>query len=740
MTTTEDLRPIELSLEGMTCASCAARIEKKLNKVEGVSASVNYATETAHVMAIDSVTVQSLIDAVKSAGYNAEQISESNPRKESRSLLWRVILSAVLSAPVIAVSMIAKFQEPVSNWYLSVVDYLNTLSSWTILPPAHHVWAWPAMIAALPVVFIAAWPIHRASLRALIHGSTTMDTLVSMGVFAAYGWSIYSLATNVGHVYVEVATALVTAILLGRYFEARAKHRAGSALQALLRMGAKEATVLRNNGEELVSIKDLKVGDFFLVRPGEKIATDGEVIEGNSAVDMSMLTGESMPIEVGPGSKVVGATINANGRLVVRATSVGSATELSRIARMVTEAQAGKAPIQRLADRISSVFVPIVILIALGTLAGWIWYGVDTTTAVGRAITVLIIACPCALGLATPTALLVASGRGSQLGVLIRGPEVLEDVRKVDTVVLDKTGTVTSGAMTIHDVLIIDSPQDEALTFAASVEAASEHPIARAIVAYAKENGGRIESVSQFEATPGAGVSGYVGKTPVVMGSPAAVKKAVLELPREMEAALEKAQANGNSLVIAAWNAKARIAFEVGDTIKLDSAQSIAALKKLGMEPWLLTGDSEAAGQHVASQVGITNVMAQVKPEEKLAAIHSLQTQGRVVAMVGDGVNDAAALAQADLGLAMGTGTDAAIGAADITLIRSDISAVVDAVRLSRKTLRVIKQNLFWAFAYNIVGIPIAAAGLLNPMYGGVAMALSSLLVVTNSLRLKRFR
>lgn len=734
MSTTEELRPIELSLEGMTCASCAARIEKKLNKVDGVTATVNYATETAHVMAVDSVTVQALVDAVKAAGYGAQPVSENNPRQEKRSLFWRVIVSALFSIPVIAVSMIPAFHEPVSTWYLQVIERFN------ILAPAHHVWAWPAAILSIPVVLYGAWPIHLSALRALRHGSSTMDTLVSMGVITAFGWSIYSLATNVGHVYLEVAVAVTTAILLGRYFEARAKHRAGSALQALLRMGAKEATVLRNNGEEQIAISDLKVGDLFVVRPGEKIATDGEILEGNSAVDMSMLTGESIPVEVGPGSHVVGATINANGRLIVRATSVGAGTELARIARMVTQAQAGKAPIQRLADRISAIFVPVVILIAVGTFAFWTWYGIDMTASVGRAITVLIIACPCALGLATPTALLVASGRGSQLGVLIRGPEVLEDVRRIDTVVLDKTGTITSGEMTIHAVVTSDAPLDQALTFAGSVEAASEHPIARAIVAYAKANGAMLQPVTNFEATPGAGVSGYVEGTAIVMGSPAAVKKAVLELPAEIQSAATNAQANGRSLVIAAWGGRARIAFEVGDTLKLDSAKSIAALKKLGLEPWLLTGDSKEAGHHVAASVGIDQVMAQVKPEEKLAAVRSLQEQGRVVAMVGDGVNDAAALAQADLGLAMGTGTDAAIGAADITLVRADVSAVVDAVRLSRKTLRVIKQNLLWAFGYNVIGIPIAAVGLLNPMYAGVAMAASSLLVVTNSLRLRRFK
>lgn len=731
--TAADARPVELSLEGMTCASCAARIEKKLNKVDGVTATVNYATETAHVLAVDSVTVEALINAVKAAGYGAKPVIENQERKDSRSLLWRAILAALFGAPVIALSMVPALQKQVSP------IVLDSINRWNLALPTHHAWVWLALVLALPVVTISAWPIHRAALRALRHGSSTMDTLVSMGVVTAYGWSIYAAVAKVGHVYVEVAVAVTTAILIGRYLESRAKNRAGSALQALLKLGAKEASLIRDGVEVKVQIQNVRVGDLFVVRPGEKVATDGEVVEGYSAIDMSMVTGESIPVEVRPGSEVIGATVNTNGRLVVRATKVGAGTELARIARLVTQAQAGKAPIQRLADRISAVFVPAVILIALATLGGWVWYGIDLTTAVGRAITVLIIACPCALGLATPTALLVASGRGAQLGILIRGPEVFEDVRRIDTIVLDKTGTVTTGEMTIHHVTLVDTEESVALHLAATLESASEHPIARAIVNYSQNRGAVVGTIKDFQATPGSGVAGYIDDKAVVMGSPAAVKRAVLQLPAAIERAAVDAQQRGHSIVIAAWDGSARIAFEIGDTLKLDSASSLSDLKKLGLEPWLLTGDSRQAAVEVARQLGLEQVVAEVRPEEKLSEVQRLQTSGKTVAMVGDGVNDAAALAQADLGLAMGTGTDAAIGAAAITLVRANLASVVTAIRLSRKTLRVIKQNLVWAFGYNIIGIPIAALGLLNPMYAGVAMALSSLLVVTNSLRLRRF-
>jgi P-type Cu+ transporter len=736
VTTTSESHPIELRLEGMTCASCANRIEKKLNKVQGVEATVNYATETAHVSMPASVQIQELIDAVRAAGYSASQVSTEETKKPKRDpLLWRLILALVLSAPVVAMGMVPAWHMALDEPYLRLLNALNAPV------PLHHPGTWPLLFMTIPVVLVSGWPIHRAAFAAARHLTSTMDTLVSIGVSAALLWSAYSLISGEGYVYLEVAAGVTSFILLGRYLEARAKKRAGSAFQALLHLGAKDVSVLRDGNEERIPIERLMVGDHFLVRPGEKIATDGVIIEGSSAVDLSLLTGESLPIDVAVGDDVVGATINTNGRLVIRATRVGSETELSRIARLVTQAQASKAPIQRLADRISAVFVPIVLVVALATLSYWLWSGVESSRAIGIAISVLIIACPCALGLATPTALLVATGRGAQLGILIRGPEVLESTRRVNTIVLDKTGTVTTGVMSVQDFTLSNTTRSQALEIAGALESQSEHPIARAITAYCRREVDRFPDVEEFQATPGMGVSGRVNGHAVVIGSPAAIRRAVLELPDEFEASISRAHANGHSIVIAAWDGAARVAMEVGDTAKPESAQAITDLRRLGLDPWLLTGDSKEAAIKIAEVVGINpeNIIADVRPEEKVSAVAHLQSQGRVVAMVGDGVNDAAALAASDLGLAMGTGTDAAIKAADLTLVRGDLSAAPDAIRLARKTLRTIKGNLVWAFAYNVLGIPIAAVGLLHPMYAGAAMAASSLLVVTNSLRLRRF-
>ncbi len=712
MTSTVELTTVELSLEGMTCASCAAKIEKKLNKVEGVEATVNFATETATVQTSPDVELATLIAAVEGAGYKAH-LRNPDRTEKAANYRWQLILSVVLGVPILLMTMTRIWQP----------------------------WPWAPFILATPVVFIAGWPIHRSTWNSLRHRSASMDTLISLGVFAAYFWSLNVLLGNTGELYLEVAVGVTMFILLGRFLEARAKNHAGDALRALLTLGAKEVVVLRDGIEVTLPISALHPGDHFIVRPGEKIATDGVVIEGSSAIDASLLTGESLPVDVGVDSHVAGATINVSGRLVVRATAIGANTELGRIAAMVTQAQAEKAPVQRLADRISAVFVPIVVVIATGTYFSWFLLGFSQSDAIRAAVSVLVIACPCALGLATPTALLVGTGRGAQMGVVIRGPQILESTRRVDTIVLDKTGTLTTGIMSVHEFISIGE-RKRVLQLVASLEHASEHPLARSIVHYANAEGLPLLNVTEFESTAGHGVSGVVDGAIVLAGSVEAIEHSVLEIPHELAEVVERARDAGHSAVVAAIDGKAVAAFEIGDELKPTSAAAVRELEKLGLQPWLATGDSQAAANEMAHKVGIpaTNVLGGVRPEGKVDAVKFLQAKGLVVAMVGDGVNDSAALSQADLGLAMGTGTDAAIEAADITLVRADLWAVADSVRLSRRTLRIIKVNLFWAFGYNVVGIPIAASGLLNPLYAGAAMAFSSLFVVTNSLRLKSFR
>ncbi|QQM47416.1 heavy metal translocating P-type ATPase [Streptomyces liliifuscus] len=727
MSTTTDTGPIELAISGMTCASCVARVERKLGKLPGVSATVNLATATAHVTREDpAVEVAELVSAVEAIGYGAEPAGIGAPEtKEAESgdaeqahvagLRRRLIGSALLGLPVVAISMI------------SALHFAG--------------WEWVVFALATPVVAWGAWPFHRAAAVNLRHGSATMDTLVSLGVLAAYLWSAGALAVGGEHLYLEVAVVLTAFLLAGRFFEARAKRRAGEAIRALMHLGAKDVAVLRDGTEIRIPVEELAVGDLFVARPGEKIATDGEVIEGASAVDESLLTGESVPVEVEPGSAVTGATLNSHGRLVVRATRIGADTKLAQIAALVERAQTGKAEVQRLADRISAVFVPVVIALAVGTFGVWLLTGASAASALTAAIAVVIIACPCALGLATPTALMVGTGRGAQLGLLIRGPEVLESTRRIDTVVLDKTGTVTEGRMRMVDVVPADGEdQEEVLRLAGGLEHASEHPIAAAIANAAREQLGSLPDVTEFVSTQGRGVTGQVDGRTVRAGRAAWLDEQELGLPEELVRARKEAEGEGRTVVFVAWEGKARGALVVADTVKATSAEAVADLKRLGLTPVLLTGDNTAAARAVAAEVGIEQVIAEVHPEDKVAEVERLQHQGRVVAMVGDGVNDAAALAQADLGLAMGTGTDAAIAASDLTLVRGDLRAAADAIRLARRTLRTIKANLFWAFAYNVAALPLAALGLLNPMIAGGAMAFSSVFVVSNSLRLRRFQ
>ena len=735
---------LELPITGMTCASCASRIERKLNKLEGVEASVNYATERATVtFDPELVAPEDLVAAVEAAGYGAVlphgEHEGEHPRAEAdptADLRRRLIVSAVLSLPVLLLSMIPPLQ----------FDY----------------WQWLALQLATPVVLWGAWPFHRAAWANLKHATATMDTLISVGTLAAWGWSLYALflgdagmpgmemdfdlipeaGGGSSEIYLEVASVVTTFILAGRYFEARAKRNAGAALTALLELGAKDVAVLGEDGSERrVPVEQLAVGDRFVVRPGEKIATDGVVEEGRSAVDMSMLTGESVPVEVGPGSEVAGATVNAGGRLVVRATRVGADTALAQIARLVTEAQSGKAPVQRLADRISGVFVPVVIGIAAATLGFWLGAGEGASFAFTAAVAVLIIACPCALGLATPTALLVGTGRGAQLGLLIKGPEILESTRRVDTIVLDKTGTVTTGRMSLVDVAVAaGAERAEVLRLAGALENASEHPIAQAIAQAAREELGELPPVGDFANREGLGVEGVVEGHALVVGRPQLLAEHGIALPAELEEARTRAQAAGRTAIAVGWDGAARAILVVADTVKPTSREAVAALRELGLRPVLLTGDHEATARAVAAEVGIDEVIAEVLPADKAEVVRRLQEEGRVVAMVGDGVNDAPALAQADLGLSIGTGTDVAIEASDLTLVSGDLRAAADAIRLSRRTLRTIKQNLAWAFGYNVAAIPLAAAGLLNPVIAGAAMALSSVSVVANALRLRRFR
>ncbi|MBY8843701.1 cation-translocating P-type ATPase [Streptomyces sp. SP2-10] len=733
---------VELLIGGMTCASCAARVEKKLNRMEGVSATVNFATEKAEVVFADGVRVADLIATVEKTGYTAEEPAPPKPAPETGTgaperdpelgaLRHRLLVSALLAAPVVLLAMIPALQF--DNWQ------------------------WLSLTLAAPVVVWGGAPFHRAAWTNLRHGAATMDTLVSVGTLAAFGWSLWALffgdagmpgmhdefrltvsrMDGASTIYLEVAAGVVALILLGRYLEARSKRRAGAALKALMELGAKDVAVLRDGREVRVPVSSLAVGDRFVVRPGEKIATDGTVVEGVSAVDASMLTGESVPVDVGPGDRVTGATVNAGGRLLVEAGRVGADTQLARMAKLVEDAQNGKAEVQRLADRVSAVFVPVVILLALGTFGAWLGVTGDTVAAFTAAVAVLIIACPCALGLATPTALMVGTGRGAQLGILIKGPEVLESTRRVDTVVLDKTGTVTTGRMTLQEVYAADGEDEkELLRLAGALEHASEHPVARAIAAGAEEHAGALPAVEHFENVPGRGVRGRVD------GREVAVGRLYDELPRELADAAREAERQGRTAVMAGWDGRARGVLAVADAVKETSAEAVRELRGLGLTPVLLTGDNRTVAEAVARAVGIgsEDVYAEVLPEDKVDVVRRLQREGRSVAMVGDGVNDAAALAAADLGLAMGTGTDAAIEAGDLTLVRGDLRVAADAIRLSRRTLATIKGNLVWAFGYNIAALPLAAAGLLNPMIAGAAMAFSSVFVVTNSLRLRAFR
>ncbi|MEU4732486.1 heavy metal translocating P-type ATPase [Streptomyces sp. NPDC023588] len=762
---------VELSIGGMTCASCAARIEKKLNRMDGVEATVNFATEKAKVSYGGDVRVEDLIATVVKTGYTAEQPpppaaptpaaeaveedrDEAARDPELAALRQRLLVSAALALPVVLLAMVPALQF--DNWQ------------------------WLSLTLAAPVVVWGAFPFHKAAWTNARHGAATMDTLVSVGTLAAFAWSLWALFF--GHagmpgmrhgfsftisrtdgssaLYLEVAAGVVSFILLGRYLEARSKRKAGAALKALLELGAKDVAVLRDGREIRIPVSALAVGDRFVVRPGEKIATDGTVVEGSSAVDASMLTGESVPVEVSVGDPVTGATVNASGRLVVEATRIGADTQLARMARLVEDAQNGKAEVQRLADRISGIFVPVVLVLALGTWVSWLLITDDATAAFTAAVAVLIIACPCALGLATPTALMVGTGRGAQLGILIKGPEVLESTRRVDTVVLDKTGTVTTGRMSLAGVFAAEGVDEhQLLRLAGALEHASEHPIARAIASAAAERAGAPALAGGFEApafeTPasftfeapasftnvsGLGVQGVVEGHAVLVGREQLLADWSIALPRELAEAKAAAEAEGSTAVLVAWDGEARGVLTVADAIKETSAEAVARLRALGLTPVLLTGDNKAVAETVARAVGIEEVIAEVLPEDKVDVVRRLQAEGRTVAMVGDGVNDAAALAQADLGLAMGTGTDAAIEAGDLTLVRGDLRVAADAIRLSRRTLATIKGNLFWAFGYNVAALPLAAAGLLNPMIAGAAMAFSSVFVVSNSLRLRSFR
>ena len=749
------LEPVTLSVQGMTCSSCVNSVEKALNKVEGVSATINFATETAHILAPADMSPKDLIKIVEKAGYSATLLVDAqsvtlHSKKSARAFFFAFLFAV----PAVALSMVMSWHHQVDMWVHQILDNFG-------LPhPLYSATAWVVIVLSAPVVLLVAYPIHKAAFRNLMH--PTMDNLISMGSLAAFGWSIYANATGAGDVYTEVAAGVIFFVILGRYLETRAKAKASSALTSLLALGSKEVTIVRGGFPLIVPIEQLQIGDEFEVRPGDRIATDGIVVKGESAVDNSMLTGETKPVDVRPGSAVIGASINHNGRLIVRATRVGSDTELARITAMVISAQGTKAPIQRLADRISAVFVPIVTVLAIGTFAGWYFTGSTLTKSISIAITVLVIACPCALGLATPVALLVASGRGAARGIVLREPRVLEVARNVDTVLFDKTGTLTEGVMLVQEATISTAAgavlgrsfaeivtAQNIVASAGAIESQNTHPIALSITKYALANAGQAApsrptfAVSDFSVTPGAGAAGRVsigGQSPVVLiGSPAAVAHSSTEFHGEIKSAIERGQAAGLTLAVLAWDGVAVAVFAVGDQLKSDAAETVTALRGMGITPWLVTGDSSEVAASVATIVGIdaAHVVSHALPETKIEIVERMKSEGHTVLMIGDGINDAAALTAADLSMAMGTGTDTAINSADITLMNTGLGSVISALKLSKKTLKIIRLNMGWALIYNVIGIPIAAAGLLSPLYAAAAMAASSVLVVTNSLRIK---
>jgi Cu+-exporting ATPase len=751
----QPLEPVTLSVQGMTCSSCVNSVEKALNKVEGVSATINFATETAHILAPADMSPKDLIKIVEKAGYSATLLVDAqsvtlHSKKSARAFFFAFIFAV----PAVAISMVMSWHHQIDMWVHELLDNFG-------LPhPLYSATAWVVIALSAPVVLLVAYPIHKAAFRNLMH--PTMDNLISMGSLAAFGWSIYANATGAGDVYTEVAAGVIFFVILGRYLETRAKAKASSALTSLLALGSKEVTIVRGGFPLIVPIEQLQIGDEFEVRPGDRIATDGIVVKGESAVDNSMLTGETKPVDVRPGSAVIGASINHNGRLIVRATRIGSDTELARITAMVISAQGTKAPIQRLADRISAVFVPIVTVLAIGTFAGWYFTGSTLTKSISFAITVLVIACPCALGLATPVALLVASGRGAARGIVLREPRVLEVARNVDTVLFDKTGTLTEGVMLVQEATISTAAgavlgrsfaeivtAQNIVASAGAIESQNSHPIALSITKYALAHAGQAVpsrptfAVSDFSVTPGSGAAGRVsigGQSPVVLvGSPAAVAHSSTEFHSEIKSAIERGQAAGLTLAVLAWDGVAVAVFAVGDQLKSDAAETVSTLREMGITPWLVTGDSSEVAASVAATVGIdaAHVVSHALPETKLEIVERMKSEGHTVLMIGDGINDAAALTAADLSMAMGTGTDTAINSADITLMNTGLGSVISALKLSKKTLRIIRLNMGWALIYNVIGIPIAAAGLLSPLYAAAAMAASSVLVVTNSLRIK---
>ncbi|CAB4567837.1 MAG: heavy metal translocating P-type ATPase [Actinobacteria bacterium] len=743
------LEPTTLSIEGMTCSSCVNTVEKALNSIEGVSATVNFATETAHILAPAEMDAKGFIKIVEKAGYSATLVADAqsitlHSKKSARALFF----ASIFAIPAVAISMVMSWHHQIDMWIHEALDYF------ALAHPLYSPTAWAVIALSAPVVIFVAYPIHKAALRNLFH--PTMDNLISMGSLAAFGWSIYANSTGVGDVYTEVAAGVIFFVILGRYLETRAKAKASSALSSLLALGSKDVTIIRGGFPLIVSIDQLQIGDEFEVRPGDRIATDGVVVSGESSVDNSMLTGESKPINVGPGSQVIGASFNHNGRLIVRATRIGSDTELARITSMVITAQGTKAPIQRLADRISAVFVPIVTVLAIGTFAGWYFTGSSLTKSISIAITVLVIACPCALGLATPVALLVASGRGALRGIVIRQPRTLEVARKVDTVLFDKTGTLTEGVMNVQQSTIsLDAGKTLGASFASilteknilasalAIESLDSHPVASSISKYAQSNGASKGEVSDFSVTPGAGAAGRVriaDLSPVVLiGSPAAVAHSATAFHPSIKSAIEQGEADGFTVAVLAWDGVALAVFAVGDQLKDNAAQTVTSLRARGITPWLVTGDSTQVAANVASAVGIDSayVVSHATPETKLEIVQRLKSEGHTVLMIGDGINDAAALTAADLSMAMGTGTDTAINSADITLMQTGLNNVIEALKLSTKTIKIIRLNMGWALIYNVIGLPIAAAGLLTPLYAAAAMAASSVLVVTNSLRIK---